>query len=321
MRLYGPGFAEGWPVLVITLLGGLVLMIQAPITDRLVATSRMWSYLFVHVVWAAVFVAGTFLVVPSHAGSAGLALARLLSLYRKRTVSAGAGLLAFTGTSESSPNKNKDMTPSAQEERTSITEMVMKEGTIPNSNSNTGLLSEMPPEIDAFIDRLYAAEPRPATYLSGAIRKHEIKLLVQLYLSSKPASSVEWGLGSGISASAFSYARRYLGLSKQHVALDPFQEKFSGGWGFKCLDEFQTRELIEFHPITSEEYLVRCRGEGLKFDFAFIDGAHDIGHKLADATLIADVMTEGGIVSFHDSMFRSTSLAISYLVEDRGFER
>ena len=78
MRLYGPGFAEGWPVLVITLFSAGVLMIQAPITDRLVATSKMWAYFLAHVVWAAVFVTGSFLLVRAH-GSAGLALARLLA--------------------------------------------------------------------------------------------------------------------------------------------------------------------------------------------------------------------------------------------------
>jgi O-antigen/teichoic acid export membrane protein len=78
MGLYGPGFAEGWPVLVITLLSGGVLMVQAPITDRLVATSKMWSYFMAHIIWATVFVTGSYLWVSAH-GSAGLAFARLLA--------------------------------------------------------------------------------------------------------------------------------------------------------------------------------------------------------------------------------------------------
>ena len=78
MALYGPGFAEGWPVLVLTLLSGGILMVQAPITDRLVATSEMWAYFLAHIIWAAVFVAASYLLVPAH-GSAGLALSRLLA--------------------------------------------------------------------------------------------------------------------------------------------------------------------------------------------------------------------------------------------------
>jgi O-antigen/teichoic acid export membrane protein len=78
MALYGPGFAEGWPVLVLTLLSAGVVMVQAPITDRLIATSKMWAYFLAHVIWAIVFLAGVSLMVPSH-GSGGLALARLVA--------------------------------------------------------------------------------------------------------------------------------------------------------------------------------------------------------------------------------------------------
>lgn len=78
MGLYGTGFAEGWPVLVLTLLGGLVLMVQGPVTNQLIATSKMWAYFLSHVIWAIVFVLGTYLWVSTH-GSAGLALARLLA--------------------------------------------------------------------------------------------------------------------------------------------------------------------------------------------------------------------------------------------------
>lgn len=76
MGLYGPGFVEGWPVLVLTLLGAGVLTIQGPITDRLVATSKMWAYFLAHIVWGMVFIGTAFLWVPAH-GGAGLALARL----------------------------------------------------------------------------------------------------------------------------------------------------------------------------------------------------------------------------------------------------
>ena len=76
MGLYGPGFAEGWPVLALTLISAGVLTIQGPITDRLVATSKMWAYFFAHIVWGMLFIGTAFLWVPAH-GGAGLALARL----------------------------------------------------------------------------------------------------------------------------------------------------------------------------------------------------------------------------------------------------
>ena len=79
MGLYGRGFAEGWPVLVITLITAGVMMAQGPITDRLIATSKMWVYFLAHIIWAAVYLVGCCLWVPAF-GSTGLAFARLVAL-------------------------------------------------------------------------------------------------------------------------------------------------------------------------------------------------------------------------------------------------
>jgi O-antigen/teichoic acid export membrane protein len=78
MGLYGAGFAQGWPVLVMTLLSTGVVVVQAPITDRLVATSRMWVYFLAHLIWATASLVGCFLWVPVY-GSFGLALARCVA--------------------------------------------------------------------------------------------------------------------------------------------------------------------------------------------------------------------------------------------------
>jgi O-antigen/teichoic acid export membrane protein len=78
MALYGPAFGQGWPVLVATLLSAGVLMVQGPITNHLIASSRMWAYFLAHVGWAAVFVTGTYLLVPAYAGL-GIAVARLIA--------------------------------------------------------------------------------------------------------------------------------------------------------------------------------------------------------------------------------------------------
>jgi len=78
MGLYGPGFAEGWPVLVLALLSAGMLTIQGPITNQLIANSKMWAYFVAHILWGTLFVATTYLWVPAHGGT-GLALARLVA--------------------------------------------------------------------------------------------------------------------------------------------------------------------------------------------------------------------------------------------------
>ena len=89
----------------------------------------------------------------------------------------------------------------------------------------TSIESSVVDHMDDFVDRLYGAGPRPSTYLCGALRKPEMKILMRLYLESRPSRSLEWGLGSGISAAAFGEARRLLGLEGMHVVLDPFQQE------------------------------------------------------------------------------------------------
>ena len=78
MELYGSGFAQGGPVLTLTLISGGILMIQGPITNQLIASGKMWAYFAAHIAWGCVFVVASLSFVPGH-GATGLALARLLA--------------------------------------------------------------------------------------------------------------------------------------------------------------------------------------------------------------------------------------------------
>lgn len=169
--------------------------------------------------------------------------------------------------------------------------------------------------------RLFAGLAGDQGHIGGALRPYELDLLVGVYKAVKPARSIEWGLGTGVSAVALGKARQTLGLSGKHVALDPFQKsEWPGGQGLRCLEAFSAQDAVEFHPVTSEEYLVQARSRGESFDFVFIDGAHDVGHKLMDACLTRDVISANAIVCFHDSFFVSTSLALTFLVKECGLE-
>jgi predicted O-methyltransferase YrrM len=151
------------------------------------------------------------------------------------------------------------------------------------------------------------------------IRRHELDLLVSVYRAARPKRSLEWGLGSGISAVALGKARQALGLPGRHIALDPLQPKF-GNRGVNCIETNGATDCVEFQPLTSEEYLVQARNRGDSFDFVFIDGEHSIGQKLTDAFLTKYVLAPGATVCFHDSFHTSTSLALAYLVESCGLQ-
>jgi predicted O-methyltransferase YrrM len=168
-------------------------------------------------------------------------------------------------------------------------------------------------------EQLYTGPVARENMLGSAIRRHELDILVSVYKAVRPHRSIEWGLGTGISAVALGKARQDLGLPGRHVALDPLQSHFANR-GLECIEENGALDCVDFQPVTSEEYLVQARQRGETFDFVFIDGAHDVGQKLTDACLTSGVLSPGAIVCFHDSFIVPTSLALSYLVEHCGLK-
>lgn len=77
MGLYGKGFGDGWPTLVVVLMTAGILAIQTPVGQIIAATGRMWLGCVMNMGWALTFIVSTVLLVDH--GSLGLASARLLS--------------------------------------------------------------------------------------------------------------------------------------------------------------------------------------------------------------------------------------------------
>ena len=74
MGLYGDGFKNGWPTLVIVVLTAGIIAIQTPIGHTIAAYGKMWIGFAMNMGWAIIFLTGTILLVDK--GSLGLVLAR-----------------------------------------------------------------------------------------------------------------------------------------------------------------------------------------------------------------------------------------------------
>jgi O-antigen/teichoic acid export membrane protein len=77
MRLYGSGFVQSWPVLVVVFCTAGMVAIQTPIGDLIVASGQMWKGFLLNGIWAIVFILVTYETV--HQGALGLANARLFA--------------------------------------------------------------------------------------------------------------------------------------------------------------------------------------------------------------------------------------------------
>ena len=59
MGAYGSGFTGDWPVLVVSLMTCVVVAAQVPVGNLIAATGRMWDGVGMNLLWAIVFMGGT----------------------------------------------------------------------------------------------------------------------------------------------------------------------------------------------------------------------------------------------------------------------
>ena len=186
---------------------------------------------------------------------------------------------------------------------------------------------QVPATVSVLIDRFFAKplkldrNGQAHDIDRSSLQRDEALMLASLICSLRPKKSLEIGLAEGGSCVAICAARRDCGISEPHLALDPFQETLTGGAGLLELEQLGLRNLVNWLPERSEDYLHEAvqRNES-SLDFAFVDGGHQVGQKLTDAFYLDKVLRPGGIIAFHDGLLISTATAIYFLVKERGYK-
>ena len=77
MGAYGTEFVGDWPTLVVSLMTCAVVAVQVPVGNLLAATGRMWDSLGMNLLWAIVFLIGTWFALER--GVLGLVSARFVA--------------------------------------------------------------------------------------------------------------------------------------------------------------------------------------------------------------------------------------------------
>jgi predicted O-methyltransferase YrrM len=158
--------------------------------------------------------------------------------------------------------------------------------------------------------------------LAGNIPQKEGKFLQKLILEFKPKISLEVGLAFGISSLYICEALTQIG-GERHIVIDPWQNKDDScykGIGLNNLKKAGYENLIDFMEMSSHIALPKLESEGVKVDFAFIDGWHTFDYVLMDFFFIDRLLRVGGVVAFDDvPYYGSIQKVCRYIATNRAY--
>jgi predicted O-methyltransferase YrrM len=175
------------------------------------------------------------------------------------------------------------------------------------------------------IDRIYdtgkveAADGSPVDAFPTALPRFHAQEIARLVRDLELTSTLETGMAYGLSTLAICGVHEARGAGS-HIAIDPYQSSDWGGIGLLNLERAGLSGRARVIEARSDEALPRLRDEGVRIDFALIDGLH-----LFDATLVdffhADRMLDrGGVVVFHDTWMPAVAQAVAFVRENRAYE-
>jgi len=154
--------------------------------------------------------------------------------------------------------------------------------------------------------------------LHSAITEPEGAKLQELIAQKRPVVSLEVGLAYGVSALFICEALSKAG-GERHIVIDPGQEAWFQGIGLRHLKEVGFGPLIDFRQQKSHNALPQLVAEGVRIDFAFIDGFHTFDHVLIDFFYIDLLLRVGGIVAFDDAEWASIHRVCRYVATNRAY--
>jgi predicted O-methyltransferase YrrM len=132
-------------------------------------------------------------------------------------------------------------------------------------------------------------------------------------------STLETGMAYGLSTLAICAVHEQRGAGS-HVAIDPYQTRDWRGIGVLNLERAGLAARARVVEARSDEALPRLRDEGLRIDFALIDGLHLFDATLVDFFHVDRMLDVGGVVVFHDTWMPAVQRTIAYVRTNRAYQ-
>lgn len=161
-------------------------------------------------------------------------------------------------------------------------------------------------------------ESRP---LHSDIQPGEGNFLQQVIRELRPSSSLEVGCAYGISSLYICEALKEVG-ARQHIIIDPYQlgsghegpDAGYEGIGLLNLRRAGLSDFVKFYGELSYRCLPRLESEGVKLDFAFIDGMHTFDYVLNDFFYVDKMLRPGGVVVLDDLTYPSIRKVVRFIL-------
>ena len=141
-----------------------------------------------------------------------------------------------------------------------------------------------------------------------------------LFRSERAASSIEIGLGYGVSALFILRGLLATGLPNfRHLAMDPHQIQGFSSIARQLIDDAGLRERLDFLAERSEIALPRLFAQGRQFDFAFVDGNHRFDAVFVDLMFLARLVRGGSVVFLDDYQLPAIRKAVGFCTSNLGW--
>jgi predicted O-methyltransferase YrrM len=175
------------------------------------------------------------------------------------------------------------------------------------------------------LDRIYAsgkvetADGEAIDAFPEGLPRAHAQVIARLAHELRLTSSLETGMAYGLSTLAICAVHEQRDEGS-HVAIDPHQSTDWRGIGVLNLERAGLTARARVIEARSDAALPRLLAEGLRIDFALIDGLHLFDATLVDFFLIDRMMDVGGVVVFHDTWMPAVAQAVAYVRTNRAYE-
>ncbi len=143
-------------------------------------------------------------------------------------------------------------------------------------------------------------------------------LLQKLITEKRPSVTMEIGLAYGLSTLCICEALAKIG-GQRHIAIDAFQSSMWQGIGIHYVRAAGFGNLVELREELSQDALPRLVAEGIKVDFAYIDGTHTFDQKIVDFFYVDRILNVGGVIAFDDCDWPSIHQVCRFIATNRPY--